>query len=172
MRQLGSETATTDEDTEKGTEEKAGGPHAEADLGCRPDAAGQPSEGLCRGRRRQGPARWPCGFCRGASTGRLPAPRSWAGGPGEGGFAQRTATPTPSSPPTIRAPEEGGGIARGPRKAGPQGALRFLLRVLQGEPFHLLSWKNGEEGREDPENNCVQIRREKERKAPHEVRRR
>lgn len=59
-----------------------------------------------------------------------------------------------------------------PGRQGPRGALRFLLRVLQGEPFHLLSWKNGEEGREDPENNCVQIRREKERKAPHEVRRR
>lgn len=92
---------------------------------------------------------------------------------GEGGFAQRTATPTPSSPPTIRAPERGRWHFTGPQEGrGPKAHCDSCSGVLQGGPFHLLSWKNGEEGREDPENDCVQIRREKERKAPHEVRRR
>ena len=157
----------------RGRRKRQEGPTQKLISGAGPTQPGQPSEGLCRGRRdrtqRAGPA-----ASVGAPTpppacylhplpqlGRRPSAKGAS-------FAQRTATPTPSSPPTIRAREEGGGTARGPRKAG---APRRTA-ILQGEPFHLLSRKNGEEGREDPENNRVQIRREKERKAPHEVRRR
>lgn len=61
---------------------------------------------------------------------------------------------------------------RAPGRHGPQGALRFLLGGLQSEPSNLLSWKKGEEGREDLRNNRVPVRREKERKASREVRRR
>lgn len=153
----------------RGRRRRQEGPTQKLLLGAGLTQPGRPSEGLCRGRRDRTQRR-PCGFCRGANTAArlLPAlaPRGWAGGPREGGFAEGTATPTPSSPPTIRAREEGGRTARGPRKAGaPRRAA-----VLQSEPFRLLSRENGEERREDPENNRVQIRREKERKEKHHTR--
>lgn len=142
------------------------------------------SEGLCRGYQRHDPAHWPCSSdghvasVEGANASRRPAncTRSLQlGGRAlhEGGFAPRTPTPTPELSSNNQSPRKRAvALHRAPGRHGPQGALRFLLGGLQSEPSNLLSWKKGEEGREDLRNNRVPVRREKERKASREVRRR